>query len=136
MLINGYDLVKPHFSPAFFKGGPGGFFRFLPAFLAWLAGLGLAGWLNLSSAPAQEAPAQEPPAADLARRLGCFACHHPGPGHRAAPLDHVGARLSRQQLQIALTQPRRLHPGAKMPSYAYLPADERQTLLDFLEHFK
>ena len=131
MIINGYDLVKPHFSPAFFKRGPGGFFRFLPAFLAWLAGLGLAGWLNLSSAPAQEAPA-----ADLARRLGCFACHHPGPGHRAAPLDHVGARLSRQQLQIVLTQPRRLYPGAKMPSYAYLPADERQALLDFLEHFK
>jgi len=136
MLINGYDLVKPHFSPAFFKGGPGGFFQFLPAFLAWLAGLGLAGWFNLSSAPAQEAPAQESPAADLARRLGCFACHHPGPGHRAAPLDHVGARLSQQQLQIVLTQPRQLHPSARMPSYAYLPADERQALPDFLEHFK
>ena len=92
-------------------------------------GLGLA----LIAVPAL---AQKYASPDLARRLGCFACHHPGPGHRAAPLDHVGARLSRQQLQIALTQPRRLHPGAKMPSYAYLPADERQALLDFLEGFK
>jgi hypothetical protein len=123
-------LTAFHYPPIS-KGGQGGFSRFLSAVLAWLVGLGLAGWLNLTSATAQE-----PPASDLARRLGCFACHNPGPGHRAAPLDRVGAHLSREQLQIALTQPRQLHPGAKMPSYAYLPAAERQALLDFLEHLK
>jgi len=119
------------FPPPFLKGGQGGFSRFLPAVLACLAGLGLAAWLNLAPAPAQEVAAP-----DLARRLGCFACHHSGPGQQAAPLDRVGARLSREQLQIALTQPRQLHPGAKMPSYAYLPAAERQILLDFLEQLK
>lgn len=101
------------------------------AALAGLAGLGLAAWLNLAPALAREVPA-----ADLARRLGCFACHAPGPGRPAAPLDGVGGRLSREQLQVALTQPRKLHPGAKMPSYAYLPAAERQALLDFLANLK
>ena len=70
----------------------------------------------------------------MARRLGCFACHREGPGSPAQPLAGVGARLPREQLQMALTQPRKLHPGAKMPSYAYLPDAERQALLDFLEH--
>ena len=60
----------------------------------------------------------------------------PGPGHPAASLEGVGSRLSREQLQVALTQPRRLHPGAKMPSYAYLPDGERQALLDFLTNLK
>ena len=83
-----------------------------------------------------QALAQHLPASDLARRLGCFACHAAGPGHLAAPLDGVGSRLSREQLQVALTQPRQLHPGAKMPSYAYLPAAERQELLDFLANLK
>ncbi len=71
--------------------------------------------------------------ADLAGRLGCFACHGKGPGHSAPSLDGVGSRLTREQLQVVLVQPRRLYPGAKMPSYAYLPQGERQALLDFLE---
>lgn len=92
-----------------------------------VAGLGLSLTWGLS-----EASAQELGAADLARRLGCFACHGEGPGYRAPALEGVGARLPREQLQIVLTQPRQLYPGAKMPSYAYLPEGERQELLDFL----
>jgi cbb3-type cytochrome oxidase cytochrome c subunit len=37
---------------------------------------------------------------------------------------------------MVLSQPRQLYPGAKMPSYAYLPATEPQKLLDFLESLK
>lgn len=98
-----------------------------------IAGLGLclAGWLSAAPLFAQEAAAP-----DLARRLGCFACHATGPGKPAAPLDGVGARLSREQLQVVLTYPRRLHPGVKMPSYAYLPDAERQALLEFLANLK
>jgi hypothetical protein len=97
-------------------------------FLATLiAGLGLSLAWGLSAASAQDLGA-----ADLARRLGCFACHGEGRGYRAPALPGVGARLPRKQLQIVLTQPRQLYPGAKMPSYAYLPAAERQVLLDFL----
>ena len=73
---------------------------------------------------------------DLARRLGCFACHGEGPGRLAPSLDGIGSRLRREQLQVVLVQPRQLYPGAKMPSYAYLPEAERQALLDFLERLK
>ena len=102
--------------------------RFLAVLAAWLG-------LSLICGPSP-APAQESAAPDLARRLGCFACHAAGPGRPAAPLDGVGSRLTREQLQVVLTYPRRLHPGVKMPSYAYLPDRERQTLLDFLEALK
>ena len=84
------------------------------------------------------AAAQEPWAPDLARRLGCFACHSLGGrgGKTAAPLDRVTTRLAPAQLQTILTHPRKVHPGAKMPSYAYLPAEERQALADFLQNLK
>ena len=82
--------------------------------------------------------AQEPRTADLARRLGCFACHgQPGPGdNRAAPLQGVGSRLTPRELRTALAFPRQLHPGAKMPSYAYLPPAEQEELVNFLKTFK
>lgn len=99
-----------------------------PAALVAALGLILAG--NLA------APAQQAPALDLARRLGCFACHGQGRDYPAPSLEGVGARLSRAQLQLALVQPRKLYPGAKMPSYAYLPAAERQALVDFLASLK
>ncbi len=101
-------------------------------FLAGLVvGLGLSLACGLSAVSAQEAAAPE-----LARRLGCFACHGDAGDHRAASLNGIGARLSREQLQVALTYPRQLHPGAMMPSYAYLPEGERRALLDFLATLK
>lgn len=82
--------------------------------------------------------AQDPPIPDLAKRLGCFACHAVKGvgGNLSVPLDGVGARLSRQKLQVALSHPRQLHPGAKMPSYAYLPAAEQEVLVHYLEGLK
>ena len=87
------------------------------------------------------AGAQTPQAArgaDLARRLGCFACHsQSGPGaNRAAPLNGIGARLSPEELRLALTLPRQLHPGAQMPSYAYLPPADQEALVNFLKNLK
>ena len=78
---------------------------------------------------------KEPRGADLARRLGCFTCHsQPGQGvNCAAPLNGIGARLSPQKLRLAITFPRQLHPGAKMPSYAYLPPEEQEALVNFLK---
>ena len=96
-----------------------------------VAGLGLSLTCGPSLAPAQQAAVP-----DLARRQGCFACHGEGRGYRAPSLEGVGARLPREQLQVVLSQPRKLYPGAKMPSYAYLPAAERQALLDFLSNLK
>ncbi len=81
---------------------------------------------------------QKPRIPDLASHLGCFACHslNGAGGSLALPLDGVGARLSPQKLQIALTYPRQLHPGAKMPSYAYLPPQEQEALVKYMERLK
>jgi mono/diheme cytochrome c family protein len=105
-------------------------------FSAALLGLGFGLVVWLGTAPLGALFAQEAAAPDLAQRLGCFACHGQGRDYPAKSLEGVGARLSRAQLQVALTQPRKLHPGAKMPSYAYLPAAERQALVDFLSTLK
>jgi mono/diheme cytochrome c family protein len=108
--------------------GPKAARRLRPLLLAAL-GLLLAGAL---------ASAGEPPAPELAARLGCFACHslHGRGGKLALPLDGAGARLTPAQLAQVLTRPRQIHPGAKMPSYAYLPGPERQALVDFLKQLK
>ena len=79
------------------------------------------------------AQAQEPRGADLARGLGCFACHSRQERSRAASLDGVGARLTPRELRLAITFPRQLPPRAKMPSYAYLPPVEQEALVNFLK---
>ena len=80
----------------------------------------------------------EHPRLALAERLGCYVCHalKGQGGNLAAPLDDVATRLSPQQLQLALTYPRKLQPRAQMPSYAYLPQRERQTIVNYLESLK
>jgi mono/diheme cytochrome c family protein len=93
-----------------------------------LAGLGLLLAPGIVSAQGSSGP-------ELAGRLGCFACHalNGRGGTSAAALDGVGARLTPAQLDTILTYPRQIHPRAKMPSYAYLPARERQALAEFLQ---
>jgi cbb3-type cytochrome oxidase cytochrome c subunit len=77
--------------------------------------------------------AQESRGADLAERLGCFACHSRQERSRAAPLGGVGGRLTPRELRLAITLPRQLHPRAQMPSYAYLPPAEQEALVNFLK---
>ncbi len=98
-------------------------------------GLALAVLLVCSGSRAQ---AREPQGAELAGRLGCLACHAlNGPsGKLAAPLDGVGARLTAGELAIAIAYPRQRHPGAKMPSYAYLHPMEQAALVEFLQTLK
>ena len=50
----------------------------------------------LLACPFSRVQAQGPPGAELAGRLGCFACHSlkGQEGKLAAPLDGVGARLT------------------------------------------
>jgi len=98
-------------------------------------GLALAVLLACAGSRAQ---AQGPQGAELAGRLGCLACHalNGSGGKLAAPLDGVGARLSVKELAIAIAYPRQRHPGAKMPSYAYLPPMEQAALVEFLQTLK
>jgi cbb3-type cytochrome oxidase cytochrome c subunit len=98
-----------------------------------LPGLGLI--LIPSLAPLRAGEISGP---DLARRLGCFACHalNSQGGKIASPLDHIGSRLSAGDLKTALTHPRRRHPGAKMPNYHHLRPQELQVLTEYLMSFK
>jgi cbb3-type cytochrome oxidase cytochrome c subunit len=98
-------------------------------------GLALAMLLACSWSWAQ---APEPQGAELAQRLGCFACHsrEGPPESRATPLNGVGARLTPRQLRLALTLPRQLHPRAQMPSYAFLPPAEQEALVQYLKSLK
>jgi hypothetical protein len=98
-------------------------------------GLALACLLACAGSRAQ---AQASQGLELARRLGCLACHSlKGQGGKlAAPLDGVGGRLTTRDLGIALAYPRQRHPRAQMPSYAYLPPGEHAILVKFLEGLK
>jgi hypothetical protein len=103
--------------------------------IAVTMGLALALLLACSSSRAQT---QGPQGAELAGCLGCLACHalNRHGGKLGAPLDGVGARLTPQELGIAIAYPRQRHPLAKMPSYAYLPPMEQAALVNFLEDLK
>jgi len=92
----------------------------------------------LLACPPSRAQTQRPQGAELAGRLGCLACHalNGHGGRLAAPLDGVGARLTPQELAIAIAYPRQRHPGAKMPSYAYLPPVEQAALVKYLKTLK
>jgi cbb3-type cytochrome oxidase cytochrome c subunit len=91
--------------------------------------LGLILFLLLAAAPAQEVSGPE-----LARRLGCWACHSlPGQGdQKGSSLANIGARLSPEDLHAILTHPRSRLPKAKMPSYAHLRPGEMRALIDYL----
>lgn len=99
----------------------------------FLAGLGLLLLFSLAAAPA---PVVSAP--DLARRLGCWACHsvHEQGGKTASPLDRIGAHLNPEDLRAALIRPRSRQPQALMPSYAHLRPWEMQALVDYLAGLK
>jgi mono/diheme cytochrome c family protein len=92
----------------------------------------------LLACPVGRAQAQGPQGAELARRLGCLACHALAGqgGQLAAALDGIGTRLTPRDLEVSIAYPRQRHPGAKMPSYAYLPLAEQAALVKFLESLK
>lgn len=97
------------------------------------ASLALILFLLLAAAPAPEVSGPE-----LARRLGCWACHFlPGQGEqKGSSLDNIGARLSPEDLHAVLTHPRSRLPQAKMPSYAHLRPWEMLALVDYLTSLK
>jgi mono/diheme cytochrome c family protein len=99
------------------------------------AAMGLALAVLLAGAGSRAQGLQGP---ELARRLGCLACHalKGSGGKLAAPLDGVGTRLTAAELATAIAYPRQRRPGAKMPSYAYLPPAEQAALVAFLQSLK
>ncbi|MEW6386944.1 MAG: cytochrome c [Thermodesulfobacteriota bacterium] len=93
-----------------------------------IAGLGLLLAVN-------PAWARKPhPGAELAGRLGCFACHSLAGrgGTTASGLDGLGSQLLPDQIEKILLQPRMHNPQARMPSYPQLRPHELQSLINYL----
>lgn len=97
--------------------------------------MGLALALLLTAGPGSRAQTR---GAELAERLGCLACHalNRSEAKVAAAFDGIGDRLTAAELALSIAYPRQRHPGAKMPSYAYLPPPEQAALVEFLQTLK
>jgi menaquinol-cytochrome c reductase cytochrome b/c subunit len=70
----------------------------------------------------------------VAAQSGCLACHlfeHNGNAGPGPDLTHIGAKLPREAIARTLT-----NPTAPMPSYADLPPDKFNDLVDFLASLK
>ncbi|MBM4273920.1 MAG: cytochrome c [Deltaproteobacteria bacterium] len=101
----------------------------------WLGFFGLLSIAIVDCSPPSKPEFSGP---ELVRRLGCLACHGLGDSvpQGASWLDGKGSKLTRQELEVSLTHPRRRHPGAKMPSYAYVRQGELEALVRYLESLK
>ena len=105
-------------------------------------------WHEAEAAPARPETEAERGLA-LFTRAGCAACHQlrglAEQGSIGPDLTHFAARsqfgagtlpLTREALRDWLIRPQTLKPGARMPGYADLPADELEILVNFLMGLK
>lgn len=78
--------------------------------------------------------AEETRGKELFASLGCKGCHRlAGAGGTVGPaLDKVGSRMSTEQLQKKLIDPKTQNPKSAMPSYQRLPEKDISALVDFL----
>lgn len=86
-----------------------------------------------------EIPADNPARGDkLVERLGCRACHGSGVEHGHAGPELVAAlsRLTPGELEIQLCTPRQRHPASRMPSFAFVRAEDFTALVEYLMNLK
>ncbi len=78
--------------------------------------------------------AQENPGLVLANGLGCRACHliSDRGGNAGPPLDGLGRRMSREQLQDAIAHKHTESSPEALPHYSHLTGLEIRLLTDFL----
>jgi ubiquinol-cytochrome c reductase cytochrome b subunit/menaquinol-cytochrome c reductase cytochrome b/c subunit len=70
----------------------------------------------------------------VAAQAGCLACHkfeHNGNDGPGPELTHIGDRLPAQAIARTL-----VNPTAPMPSYADLPEQKREVLVEFLSQLR
>lgn len=91
--------------------------------------------LTLSATAAWSA---EPRGRELAGSLGCIGCHKiEGKGGSVGPaLDGVGKRMSADQIQKILVDPKAKNPKSSMPSYKHLPQEDLKALAGYLSSLK
>lgn len=71
---------------------------------------------------------------ELVNSLGCKGCHKiGGSGGAVGPaLDGVGKRLSAEQIQKKIVDPKSVNPKSTMPSYKHLPPADIKALVGYL----
>jgi mono/diheme cytochrome c family protein len=74
----------------------------------------------------------------LYHSLACHGCHSlNGQGEKEGPdLAGIGNRLSRQELEVKLTEPLHRQSYSRMPSFAFVRPQELQDLVNFLQSLK
>ncbi len=104
----------------------------LIAFLTWTNGIDTNNWPPAPLAVSGRGTGGR--GAELFGALGCTGCHALGGlgGQAAPPLDGVGRRLDRPGLERQLASPQTRNPNTIMPSYARLPRQDLEALVDFL----
>jgi len=93
----------------------------------------------IAVAPVAEAEAAQ--AADRGKEVytanKCQMCHMiDGVGSKRAPLDGVGAKLSKDDLRKWIVAPSEMNAKVKKPSFAKISADDLTALVDYLATLK
>jgi nitric oxide reductase subunit C len=104
----------------------------LVAFLTWTNGIDTNNWPPKPLAVSSRGTGGR--GAELLQALGCTGCHALGGlgGQAGPPLDGVGGRLDRAALERQLASPQTRNPNTIMPSYAQMPRQDLEALVDFL----
>jgi mono/diheme cytochrome c family protein len=103
--------------------------------MVWLVLSGGAALCSSLSGPDQSTTAS---GFNLYHSLSCHGCHSiNGQGEKEGPnLVGVGNRLSRQELEVKLTEPLHRQSYSRMPSFAFVRPQELQDLANFLQSLK
>jgi mono/diheme cytochrome c family protein len=108
-------------------------------------GLGVAAVAASAAAPEAPVPVVEERATLQAADKGkevyaankCQMCHMiDGVGNKRAPLDGVGAKLSKDDLRKWILTPSEMNPKVKKPSYAKIAKDDLDALVEYLSTLK
>ena len=112
----------------------------LVAYLGWVSRIDTNGWppAPQGMANAQASASTELAGARIYLAQGCNACHAiQGSGGTLAPdLTHVGSLLTRDRILQQLNNPLSINAKSVMPSFAQLPAGDKQELADYLVSLK
>jgi len=113
----------------------------LVEFLRWTSGIDNHDWPpqdeKFRAAAGRAVALGVSPGATLFQEKGCFACHqlHGTGGTQGPDLTHVGARLTYDDIERVLTDPRAVTPDGTMPPPP-LSDQEREEVSRFLAAMK
>jgi len=94
----------------------------------------LLAWLLIFPSPGQARPDTEALARRLLNSQGCKACHsfEDTVASYGPDLNHVGSRLTSEQLRATLVNPGHRHANSRIADFSHLQAEDIEALTDFL----